>query len=176
MAEDTYVDTQSQAEAPGGAPPSPPAAGDAGNNFLSNMLSALDPMDTDSVKAFNADAQRVKDLATAGPGGGGFAVEPEAGQKFIAAIDNFIEVNWLKIRDDLVELRSRPELGNGPYAERVAGHDQKVMDGDNESLAPNLASLKDALVLLREGIDAAMKSYRAEDEANSISFKALGGE
>ncbi|MGA6166112.1 hypothetical protein [Amycolatopsis magusensis] len=175
MAEDTYVGSQSHAEV-GGASPSPPAAGDAGNSFISNMLSGLDPMDTESVQQFNADAQKVKDLGTAGPGGGGFALEPEAGQKFIAAIDSFIDVNWNKVRDGLNRLGQRPELGDGPYAERVAAHDLEVMDSDDQSLAPNLRLLKDSLVLLREGVDAAIKSYSVEDEANSISFKVMKGE
>src|SRR5262245_55652549 len=122
MAEGVEVDTQSHAEKQG-APPAPPAAGDAGSNYLSSMLSELDPLDEGSVKQFNVDAQSVKDLASAGPGGGGFAIEPEAGQKFIDAIDRYLNDVWPAIKGPTRRLIENPELGMSPYALQVAQHD-----------------------------------------------------
>ncbi|AXB47581.1 hypothetical protein [Amycolatopsis albispora] len=176
MAGETGFNTQAEAGAPGGAPPSPPpAAGDAGSNFLDSLF-AVDPLDDESVKQFSADVQRIKDLASAGPTSGGFALEPEAGQKFIGAVSRYIDEAWPSLRADVVALRQRPELGSGPYATRVAEHDGSVMDGDDASLIPNLELLEKGLITLREAIQLAIGSYREGDEEISMTFKAIDKE
>ncbi|MGC7095517.1 hypothetical protein ACPZ19_12685 [Amycolatopsis lurida] len=173
MAGETGFDTQSQAEKQGGAPPPPPpAAGDAGNSFLDSLF-AVDPLDDESVKQFSADVNRIKDLAAAGPGGGGFAIEPGAGEAFIRAIDNFVDMAWPTLKGQMVDLLQRPELGTSPYAVRVADHDLTVVSSDEASLLPNLELLEEGLFSLREAIQAATRSYREGDESISMQFKAI---
>ncbi|MFI6024585.1 hypothetical protein [Amycolatopsis magusensis] len=176
MTSGANFDTQSQAEKQGGAPPPgpPPAAGDAGNSFLSNMLSGLDPMDAESVKQFNADVQKIKDLAGAGPANGGFAIEPESGQKYIDAIGRYLDGAWPNLSWGIDSLKQHPALGDGNYATAVAKFDAGVMDdGGPKSLIPNLHSLSDGLLALKEAIGVAMASYNKEDEESSLVFKAV---
>ncbi|QFU93104.1 hypothetical protein [Amycolatopsis sp. YIM 10] len=173
MAEGFQADEASDAEKGQGPPQAPPAAGDAGNSFLSQALTALDPMDKASVERFNADAQRIKDLAQAGPAGGGFAIEPGAGQRFIAAITKYVDETWPGMERDVFRLATHPEIGTGDYAKEVADHDLRVMEGDPQSLIPNLDLLATGLRDLREGIEVAMQSYNEKDEQSSLAFKAV---
>ncbi|GAB2785322.1 hypothetical protein [Amycolatopsis magusensis] len=171
MAGEMRFDAESQAGTPSGTQP-PPAAGDAGSNFLDSLF-AFDPLDDDAVAKFNQDVGKIKELASAGPDGGGFAIEPGAGEAFVKAIDNFIDGSWPRLKSEMFDLSLRPGLGNGPYATIVAEHDVSVIDSDEASLMPNLELLENGLMALREAIQTATRSYREGDEEISMTFKSI---
>jgi hypothetical protein len=96
---------QSRADKQGGQPP---AAGDAGNNFL-NSIMPPDVTDKTQVSSFNAGAHQLKDLA----GQCGFAIN-EAGMKaYIKLCDMFLD--GYADRQRALRLLTEPaKLGSSP--------------------------------------------------------------
>ncbi|MBN6037626.1 hypothetical protein [Amycolatopsis sp. 195334CR] len=139
MTGSTGFNTQSDAEAQGGAPPPPPpppAAGDAGNSFLDSLF-AVDPWTTSRSSSSVLTPSGSRTWPPLAQQAAVFALEPEAGQKFVNAVTHYVDEVWPSLRSDVMELAEYPELGSGPYVAKVAEHDRSVMDGDDAALIPN---------------------------------------
>ena len=127
-------DKQSLAEKAGAQPP---AAGDAGSNFLNNLFPP-DITNKSQVIAFNQGAHDLKDLA----GKGGFAIN-EAGMTEYIKLCNMFEDGFNSMDSSLYLLTELAKLGSSLYAYQVASHNVTAVNGDKHSLIPNLEPLRD---------------------------------
>ncbi len=155
----------SQFGAPGSFTP-PPAAGDAGSNFISGLLSG--PMDTEAAKQVNAGGTALKSLAE----NGGFAVNEEGFQAYIKACDFFLD-GYPRMKNDLQILAQKAKMGSSEYARAVADFNVKVAAGDAEAMLPNLDLMRDGVIQAREAMVIARKNYRETEEAHNVSFAKM---
>ncbi|GHG41057.1 hypothetical protein GCM10017567_73130 [Amycolatopsis bullii] len=151
----------------GGPPPTTPA-GDAGNNFLSNLLDV--PLDTEGAKRVNEGAQQFKTLAESG----GFTINEAGFEHYRKVCDTFID-GYNSIRRDLHVLSLAAQMGGSDYAKQVASFNVKVAVSDHESLVPNLELLSEGFKQVREALEIARKNYRETEDAHSQTFAKLRG-
>jgi hypothetical protein len=147
--------------------PAPPAAGDAGANFLSN-LSGDALTDTAKAQQISAGGQQLKDLASSG----GFAISPEGFDAYSKICNNFLATYPDKRRNLRLLLVSAP-MGSSEYAKQVANFNVTVASGDKQSLIPNLDLMKTGIESALEALEIARKNYREADEAHNQSFTKL---
>ncbi|MGW3996957.1 hypothetical protein ACWEF6_26025 [Amycolatopsis sp. NPDC004772] len=155
----------SQFGAPGSFTP-PPAAGDAGANFLSGLLEG--PADSEAAQRVSEGGHHLKSLAE----GGQFAVNEEGFQAYMKACDFFLDGYNSMIREVFV-LANPAQMGGGEYAKAVAEFNVKVANGDEESLIPNLIKMRDGVQQAREAMIIARKNYRETEEAHSMTFAQM---
>ncbi|MDS0133404.1 MULTISPECIES: hypothetical protein [unclassified Amycolatopsis] len=155
----------SQFGAPGSFTP-PPAAGDAGTNFLSGLLEG--PADSEAAQRVSEGGHHLKSLAE----GGQFAVNEEGFQAYMKACDFFLDGYNSMIREVFV-LANPARMGGGEYAKAVAEFNVKVANGDEESLIPNLIKMRDGVQQAREAMIIARKNYRETEEAHSMTFAQM---
>jgi hypothetical protein len=151
----------------GGPPPATPA-GDAGNDFLSNLLDV--PLDPEGAKRVNAGAQQFKALAESG----GFTINEAGFEHYRKVCDTFID-GYNGIVRELHVLSLAAQMGGSDYAKQVANFNVKVAAGDPESLVPNLELLSDGFKKVREALEIARKNYRETEDAHSQTFAKLRG-
>jgi len=155
----------SQFGAPGSFTP-PPAAGDAGTNFLSGLLEG--PANSEAANRVSEGGHHLKSLAE----GGRFAVNEEGFQAYLKACDFFLDGYNRMIREVFV-LANPAQMGGGEYAKAVAEFNVKAANGDEESLIPNLIKMRDGVQQAREAMVIARKNYRETEEAHSMTFAQL---
>ncbi|MEU0533064.1 hypothetical protein [Amycolatopsis tolypomycina] len=151
--------------APGSFTP-PPAAGDAGTNFLSGLLEG--PADSEAAQRVSDGGHRLKSLAE----GGQFAVNEEGFQAYMKACDFFLD-GYNRMIADIRELAAQAKMGGSEYAKAVAAFNVKVADGDEQSLIPNLIRMRDGVQEAREAMVIARKNYRETEDAHSMTFSQL---
>jgi hypothetical protein len=155
----------SQFGAPGSFTP-PPAAGDAGTNFLSGLLEG--PTDSEAAKRVSEGGHHLKSLAE----GGQFAVNEEGFQAYMKACDFFLD-GYKRMIDDAYILANPAKMGSSEYAKAVAAFNVQVADGDEGSLIPNLIKMRDGVLQAREAMVIARKNYRETEDAHSMTFAEL---
>jgi hypothetical protein len=102
---------------------------------------------------------------------GGFEISEKGGDHLLKAIDDF--QNWINDqshRIGLLEQERRLGASNGakvigPFVQRVASDDQGFIT--------QLRALGDSLDKARDGIELAIKNYRATEQATSASLKNI---
>ncbi|WP_206785242.1 hypothetical protein [Amycolatopsis sp. MtRt-6] len=151
--------------APGSFTP-PPAAGDAGTNFLSGLLEG--PADSEAAQRVSDGGHHLKSLAE----GGQFAVNEEGFQAYMKACDFFLD-GFGRMIGDVSLLSTAANMGSSEYAKSVAAFNVKVADGDEESLIPNLIKMRDGVHQAREAMVIARKNYRETEDAHSMTFAQL---
>jgi len=155
----------SQFGAPGSFTP-PPAAGDAGSNFLSGLLDG--PADSEAAQRVSEGGHHLKSLAE----GGQFAVNEEGFQAYMKACDFFLD-GYNRMIGDVSLLATAANMGSSEYAKSVAAFNVKVADGDEESLIPNLIKMRDGVQQAREAMVIARKNYRETEDSHSMTFAQL---
>ncbi|MEQ0565803.1 hypothetical protein ABJI51_42565 [Amycolatopsis sp. NEAU-NG30] len=155
----------SQFGAPGSFTP-PPAAGDAGANFLSGLLDG--PTDSAAAQRVSTGGSHLKSLAENGQ----FAVNEEGFQAYIKACDFFID-GYDKMLREVRVLAGAARMGGSSYARSVAQFNAQVADGDPEALIPNLQLMKRGVEEAREAMVIARKNYRETEEAHTVAFAEL---
>ena len=155
----------SQFGAPGSFTP-PPAAGDAGSNFLSGLLDG--PVDSAAAERVSTGGSHLKSLAENGQ----FAVNEAGFQAYIKACDFFIDGYDKMIREVRV-LTAQAKMGGSEYARAVADFNVKVADGDDQALIPNLIRMRDGVQQAREAMVIARKNYRETEDAHTTTFSEL---
>ncbi|WP_086844934.1 hypothetical protein [Amycolatopsis kentuckyensis] len=155
----------SQFGAPGSFTP-PPAAGDAGSNFLSGLLDG--PADSEAAQRVSEGGHHLKSLAE----GGQFAVNEEGFQAYMKACDFFLDGYNSMIREVNL-LGTAANMGSSEYARAVANFNVKVANGDEEALIPNLIKMRDGVQQAREAMVIARKNYRETENAHSMTFAEL---
>jgi hypothetical protein len=158
---------QSRADKQGGQPP---AAGDAGNNFLNSFLPP-DVTDKAQVSTFNAGAHQLKDLA----GNGGFAINEAGMTEYIKLCDMFLD-GYASKKPSLYLLTQRAKMGSSSYAHEVADHNVTVAKGDEHSLIPNLDLMKDGYEQLKEAFQIARRNYREAEAEHDQVFRKINPE
>jgi hypothetical protein len=155
----------SQFGAPGSFTP-PPAAGDAGSNFLSGLVDG--PVDSEAAKRVSEGGSHLKSLAE----GGQFAVNEEGFQAYMKACDFFLD-GYTSMLGEVRYLAAQAKMGGSEYAKAVADFNVKVADGDEQSLIPNLIKMRDGIQQAREAMVIARKNYRETEDAHTMTFAAL---
>jgi hypothetical protein len=155
----------SQFGAPGSFTP-PPAAGDAGANFLATFADG--PVDSEAAKRVSEGGSHLKSLAESGQ----FAVNEEGFQAYIKACDFFLD-GYSRMIGDVSQLSSQAKMGSSEYAKAIAAFNVKVADGDEQSLIPNLIRMRDGIQQARDAMVIARKNYRETEEAHSMTFTQL---
>ncbi|MFJ9781293.1 hypothetical protein ACIRSS_17025 [Amycolatopsis sp. NPDC101161] len=155
----------SQFGAPGSFTP-PPAAGDAGSNFISGLLT--EPVSSESAQRASEAGSHLKTLAE----GGQFAVNEEGFQAYLKACDFFLD-GCDRMIVDLRILAEKARMGGSDYAKAVAVFNVKVADGEGDSLLPNLIKMRDGVRQAREAMVIARKNYRETEDAHSTAFSRL---
>ncbi len=155
----------SQFGAPGSFTP-PPAAGDAGSNFLSGLLTG--PVDTAAAEKVSTGGSHLKSLAESGQ----FAVNEEGFQAYIKACDFFLD-GFTTLLINVNTLANPAQMGGSDYAKAVASFNVQVANGDPESLIPNLEKMRDGIEQAREAMVIARKNYRETEDAHSMTFAKL---
>ncbi|NBH03658.1 hypothetical protein GTY80_10445 [Amycolatopsis sp. SID8362] len=155
----------SQFGAPGSFTP-PPAAGDAGSNFLSGIVDG--PVDSAAAQRVSTGGSHLKDLAESGQ----FAVNEEGFQAYIKACDFFID-GFDRMIFEVFKLANPAQMGGSDYAKAVAAFNVEVANGDPESLIPNLELMRDGVKQAREAMVIARKNYRETEDAHSMTFAQL---
>ena len=155
----------SQFGAPGTFTP-PPAAGDAGANFLSGVMAG--PVDAKAAQQVGEGGRHLKSLAESGQ----FAVNEEGFQAYIKACDFFLD-GYDRMLFDVNTLANPAQMGGSDYAKAVAGFNAQVANGDPESLIPNLEKMRDGVQQAREAMVIARKNYRETEDAHSMTFAKL---
>jgi hypothetical protein len=145
-----------------------PAAGDAGNNFLTGLLDV--PLDADGAKQLNAGAQQFKSLAE----NGGFGINQAGFDAYTKVCDRFIH-EFDEIFHDVRLLARAPGMGSSPYAKDIADFNAKVATDGDQSLIPNLELLKQGFIQVREALEIARKNYNETEDAHSQTFAKLRG-
>ncbi|SNR68748.1 hypothetical protein SAMN06265360_114140 [Haloechinothrix alba] len=151
-------------------------AGDGGDNsgagagaeFLTSGFTA-DVTDSEQVERFQSGAARLKEMASNGQ----FAINEEGMRRYLKAIDLFLD-GYKDQELNLRQLTQRAKLGSSPFAMEVADHNVKVIDGDEQSLIPNLEKMKAAFEDAREALLAARRNYDETEEAYSMTFRNMG--
>ncbi|WP_328448287.1 MULTISPECIES: hypothetical protein [unclassified Amycolatopsis] len=156
----------SQFGAPGTFTPPPAAAGDAGSNFLSNLGAA--PLDSETAKQVNAGGSHLKELATNGQ----FAVNEEGFQAYLKACDFFLD-GYDKMLRDVEILADAARMGGSTYAQAVARFNVTAVNGDPQSLIPNLLLMRSGVEDAREAMVIARKNYRETESAHAVTFTEL---
>ncbi|GAB3135392.1 hypothetical protein GCM10027258_07800 [Amycolatopsis stemonae] len=151
--------------APGSFTP-PPAAGDAGSNFLSGVVAG--PVDSEAARKVSEGGNHLKDLAQSGQ----FAVNEEGFQAYMKACDFFLDGYDTMIRE-VQWLATKAEMGGSAYAKAIADFNVKVANGDEASLIPNLVKMRDGVQQAREAMVIARKNYRETEDAHSKTFAEL---
>ncbi|WP_410669752.1 hypothetical protein [Amycolatopsis sp. cmx-4-68] len=151
--------------APGSFTP-PPAAGDAGANFISGLLT--EPVSSASAQQANEAGSHLKTLAESGQ----FAVNEEGFQAYLKACDFFLD-GCDRMIVDLNILAGKAQMGGSNYAKAVAVFNVKVADGEGDSLLPNLMKMRDGVRQAREAMVIARKNYRETEDAHSMTFANL---
>jgi hypothetical protein len=146
----------------------PPAAGDAGNTFLTGLLDV--PLDEAGARQLNAGAQQFKSLAE----NGGFAINQAGFDAYTKVCDQFIH-EFDEIFHDVKLLARAPGMGSSPYAKEVADFNAKVASDGGQSLIPNLELLKQGFIQVREALAIARKNYSETEDAHSQTFAKLRG-
>ncbi|WP_410595168.1 hypothetical protein [Amycolatopsis sp. lyj-23] len=155
----------SQFGAPGSFTP-PPAAGDAGANFLSGLLE--EPVSSDAAQRVSEGGHHLKSLAESGQ----FAVNEAGFQAYLKACDFFLD-GFGRMLSDVRQLATQAGMGGSEYAKAVAAFNVKVADGDEQSLIPNLIRMRDGVQQAREAMVIARKNYRETEDAHSMTFSQL---
>ncbi|MEU5266686.1 hypothetical protein [Amycolatopsis sp. NPDC021455] len=155
----------SQFGAPGSFTP-PPAAGDAGSNFLSGLLGGN--VDSEAARQVSEGGSHLKSLAENGQ----FAVNEEGFQAYMKACDFFLD-GYNAMIVDVRTLSIKAEMGGSEYAKSVAAFNVKVADGDEQSLIPNLIKMRDGIQQAREAMVIARKNYRETEDAHTTTFAEL---
>ncbi|MEU7789564.1 MULTISPECIES: hypothetical protein [unclassified Amycolatopsis] len=156
----------SQFGAPGSFTPPPDAAGDAGSNFLSGLLTGQ--VDDQAAKQVGEGGRHLKSLAQSGQ----FAVNEEGFQAYIKACDFFID-GFTDMITNVYKLANPAQMGGSNYAKAVADFNVQVANGDPESLIPNLEKMRDGVEQAREAMVIARKNYRETEDAHSTTFAKL---
>ncbi|HKN52196.1 MAG TPA: hypothetical protein VJX66_06840 [Amycolatopsis sp.] len=149
-------------------PMAPPAAGDAGANFLSGLIES--PLDTKGAQRLSEGAQRFKTLAQ----NGDFAINQAGLDKYTKVCDEFID-GYRNIEYEIQLLAKQAKMGSSEYAKQVADFNVKVANGDEQSLIPNLEMLINGFKQVKEALAIARKNYRETEEAHSQTFAKLHG-
>jgi hypothetical protein len=147
--------------------PAPPAAGDAGANFLAN-LSGDALTDTAKAQQISVGGQQLKDLASSG----GFAISQEGFDAYSKACKSFLD-SYPDKKRELQLLGSRAPMGSSDYAYKVADFNVKVTNGDAQSLIPNLDLMENGIEQALEALTIARRNYREADAAHNQTFKNL---
>lgn len=155
----------SQFGAPGSFTP-PPAAGDAGSNFLSGLLGGN--VDSEAARQVSEGGNHLKSLAENGQ----FAVDEAGFQAYMKACDFFLD-GYNAMIVDVRTLSIKAKMGGSEYAKSVAGFNVKVADGDEQSLIPNLIKMRDGIQQAREAMVIARKNYRETEDAHRMTFAEL---
>ena len=145
---------------------SPPAAGDAGANYISGLLEA--PVDQAGAQRVSEGGQKLKALAQ----GGGFALSESAYQRLITACNAFERGYTEQVRK-LYYLTNQVDMGTSDYAVKVAQFNVKVANGDHQSLVPNLEMMADGIKQAREALEIARKNYQATEDAHGQTLNAI---
>jgi hypothetical protein len=161
------IEEQSRADKAGDQPP---AAGDAGANFLGGLFPP-DTTDKAQVVAFNKGAHDLKELAS----NGGFAINEAGMTEYTKLCDMFLQ-GYQTVGRDLWVLTQRVGLGSSPYAYQVADHNITVAAGDERSLIPNLDLMRDGYEQLKEAFVIARKNYNATEAEHDQVFRKINTE
>ncbi|HWC55760.1 MAG TPA: hypothetical protein VG434_02200, partial [Sphingomicrobium sp.] len=144
----------------------PPAAGDAGANFISGLLDG--PADSEAAKRVSEGGHHLKSLAESGQ----FAVNEDGFQAYMKACDFFLD-GYNRMISEVQWLATRANMGGSEYAKAIADFNVKVANGDEQSLIPNLIKMRDGVQQAREAMVIARKNYRETEDAHSMTFAEL---
>ncbi|WP_329068175.1 hypothetical protein [Amycolatopsis sp. NBC_01480] len=150
-------------------PPAAAPSGDAGQNFLSNLL--YNPMDSAGAQKLNEGAQQFKALAE----NGSFAINEEGFAAYQKVCDKFLD-GYSDMSTELLFLLRRAKMGSSDYAKQVSDFNVKVAAGDEQSLIPNFELLKTGFEQVKEALAIARKNYNATEDSHQQALSKLHGE
>lgn len=133
--------------------------GNAGNHSLQDILGA-------GLAGLATGGDKLLNWANSG----GWAINEDGGRPYLNAIDDFVD-DLTEIETELPFLARAPEMGSGPYAQRVAQHFVTVFNGDERALIPVITQAKANLVKAREAFQIAIHKYNEADSENDQKFK-----
>ncbi|MEC3975074.1 hypothetical protein [Amycolatopsis sp. H20-H5] len=146
--------------------PPAPASGDAGKNFIDNLMTA--PLDAEGAHRVADGGADLKQQAL----NGGFAINEAGLQAYLKACDKFLD-GFEYWKRQLELLGKAAQMGSSNYARQVAQFNVTVHEGDASSLMPNLMLMRDGIENAKAALIIARKNYRETEERHSVNFRKL---
>ncbi|GAA4549976.1 hypothetical protein [Amycolatopsis samaneae] len=156
-------------EKPGSAAGDKPSTGDAGKNYLNDLLNPQ--MDAAGARRIATGGDELKKMAETG----GFAINEAGLQTYLKACDKFLE-GYDYWKGQLQVLTLPAKMGGSQYAGAVANFNVKVANGDKQALLPNLDLMAEGIKTAREALLIARKNYRETEERHNVTFAKLNKE
>lgn len=123
-------------------------------------------LDQDSLRRMTADATALLTLVDSGQ----LAIDPDSAKGIAKAYDDMVEdIYWIKV--GLLTAGQRPQLGTGPYAERVSAYQLEAA----ESFRGVIEELETLCRQCARAYRAAADHYLAQEDETAGAFRRIEG-